>query len=113
MCEGLSAADPIILRALSSSRVKVLSVPDREEKLFRTARVLFVDVGNERAVKSYQLLVLPEQFHSLPAQAVEIVVCMVKPADGETEWHPKVSQQSPQASQTDLLSLQTCETLGT
>ncbi|XP_075884804.1 putative ATP-dependent RNA helicase TDRD12 isoform X2 [Nelusetta ayraudi] len=73
-------------------RVKVLSVSDREEKLFRTVRVRFIDVGNEREVKSYQLLVLPEQFHSLPGQAVEIVVCRVKPADGETEWHPKVTR---------------------
>lgn len=71
-----------------------MSVSDREENLFRTVRIRFIDVGNEREVKSYQLLVLPEQFHSLPGQAVEIVVCRVKPADSETEWHPKVSHPS-------------------
>lgn len=64
-----------------------------EEKLFQTVYIRFIDVGNEREVKSYQLLVLPEQFHSLPGQAIEIVLCKVQPADSEIEWHPKVSQQ--------------------
>lgn len=79
-----------------------MSVPERrgEKKLFYTVRVHFIDVGHEREVKSYQLLLLPEQFHSLPGQAIEIVVCNVKPADGEIEWHPKVSQQSPEAPPT-------------
>lgn len=96
--------DFIRLGTLSCSRVKVLSVPERRgaDKLFHSVHVHFIDVGNEREVKSYQLLVLPQQFHSLPGQAIEIVVCNVKPADGETEWHPKVSQPSPEAPPTSI-----------
>lgn len=71
--------------------MKILSIPDRSGLLFYSLLVHFIDVGKEDEVKSYQLLELPEQFHSLPGQALEIIVCRVKPADGEIDWHPKVS----------------------
>ncbi|XP_073327464.1 putative ATP-dependent RNA helicase TDRD12 [Pagrus major] len=73
-------------------RVKMLSVPDRGDRLFFSVFVRFIDVGKEEEVKSHQILQLPEQFHSLPGQAVEIIVCRVKPADAETNWHPKVTR---------------------
>ncbi|XP_037622451.1 putative ATP-dependent RNA helicase TDRD12 isoform X4 [Sebastes umbrosus] len=73
-------------------RVKMLSVPDRGERLFFSVMVRFIDVGKEEEVKSHQVLQLPEQFHSLPGQAVEIIVCRVKPVDAETDWHPKVTR---------------------
>ncbi|XP_034077670.1 putative ATP-dependent RNA helicase TDRD12 [Gymnodraco acuticeps] len=73
-------------------RVKVLSVPDRGDRLFFTVFVRFIDVGKEKEVKSHQILKLPERFHSLPGQAVEIIVCRVKPVDAETDWHPKVTR---------------------
>ncbi|XP_070686471.1 putative ATP-dependent RNA helicase TDRD12 [Pempheris klunzingeri] len=73
-------------------RVKVLSVPERGGRLFFTVLAQFLDVGKEEVVKSHQLLKLPEQFHSVPGQAVEIVVCRVKPVDAETDWHPKVTR---------------------
>ncbi|XP_045892826.1 putative ATP-dependent RNA helicase TDRD12 isoform X2 [Micropterus dolomieu] len=73
-------------------RVKILSVPDRGDRLFFSVYVRFIDVGKEEEVKSHQILQLPEQFHSLPGQAVEIVVCRVKPVDGEIDWHPKVTR---------------------
>ncbi|XP_074533971.1 putative ATP-dependent RNA helicase TDRD12 [Halichoeres trimaculatus] len=73
-------------------RVKILSVPDRGDRLFFSVLVRFIDVGHEAEMKSHQILQLPEQFHSLPGQAVEIIVCGVKPVDGETDWHPKVTR---------------------
>ncbi|XP_069575745.1 putative ATP-dependent RNA helicase TDRD12 [Brachyistius frenatus] len=73
-------------------RVRVLSVPDRRGRLFFSVFVRFIDVGKEEEVKSHQVLQLPEQFHSLPGQAVEIIVCRVKPVDAETDWHPKVTR---------------------
>ncbi|XP_058500478.1 putative ATP-dependent RNA helicase TDRD12 isoform X2 [Solea solea] len=73
-------------------RVKILSVPDRGTCLFFTLFVRFIDVGKEEEVKSHQILQLPEQFHALPAQAVEIIVCSVKPVDAEIDWHPKVTR---------------------
>lgn len=75
-------------------RVKVLSVPVRPDTLFFRVLVRFVDVGKEEEVKSHQILQLPQQFHALPAQAVEIVVCRVKPVDEEVDWHPKVAVTS-------------------
>ncbi|KAG8012434.1 Pre-mRNA-processing ATP-dependent RNA helicase PRP5, partial [Nibea albiflora] len=73
-------------------RVKILSVPDRGDRVFSTIFVRFIDVGKEEDVKCHQILQLPEQFHSLPPQAVEIVLCRLKPVDAETNWHPKVTR---------------------
>lgn len=53
--------------------------------------VRFIDEGRTGLVTSHQLLRLPEHFHTLPPQAVEFIVCRVKPADNEVEWNPKVS----------------------
>ncbi|XP_051808065.1 putative ATP-dependent RNA helicase TDRD12 [Acanthochromis polyacanthus] len=73
-------------------RVKILSVPDKRDCLFFSVFACFIDVGKEEEVKSYQILHLPEQFHSLPGQAVEIIICRVKPVDAENNWHPKVTR---------------------
>ncbi|XP_076588920.1 putative ATP-dependent RNA helicase TDRD12 [Chaetodon auriga] len=73
-------------------RVKILSVPERRGRLFFSVFVQFIDVGKEEVVKSYQILQLPDRFCSLPGQAVEIIVCHVKPVDAETDWHPKVTR---------------------
>uniref|UniRef100_A0A3Q2CDJ8 RNA helicase n=1 Tax=Cyprinodon variegatus TaxID=28743 RepID=A0A3Q2CDJ8_CYPVA len=75
---------------LISGRVQTLEL--NHIYLFNSISVRFVDIGKEVEVKSYQVLELPEQFHSLPHQAVEIVVCGVKPVDAEMEWHPKVTR---------------------
>ncbi|TKS73791.1 putative ATP-dependent RNA helicase TDRD12 [Collichthys lucidus] len=80
-------------------RVKILSVPDRGDRVFSTIFVRFIDVGKEEEVKCHQILQLPEQFHSLPAQAVEIVLCQLKPVDAETNWHPKVTRAITQKIQ--------------
>ncbi|XP_072290541.1 putative ATP-dependent RNA helicase TDRD12 [Eucyclogobius newberryi] len=72
-------------------RVKVLSIPDRGDRLFFSVFVEFIDVGKREEVKAHQLLQLPEQFQSVPCQAVEIIVCRVKPSDSEKDWHPKVT----------------------
>ncbi|KAM4619200.1 putative ATP-dependent RNA helicase TDRD12 [Polymixia lowei] len=73
-------------------RVKVTLVPDRGERLFFSVLVLFVDEGREQEIKAHQLLQLPAQFHSLPPQAVELVVCRVKPVDSEPDWNPKITR---------------------
>ncbi|XP_068595028.1 putative ATP-dependent RNA helicase TDRD12 [Brachionichthys hirsutus] len=73
-------------------RVKVLSISERGEGLFFSVFVCFVDVGKEEEVRSHQILQLPDQFIPLPAQAVEIIVCGVKPVDAEINWHPKVTR---------------------
>ncbi|GAA6227719.1 putative ATP-dependent RNA helicase TDRD12 [Lates japonicus] len=73
-------------------RVKILSIPDRGDRLFFSVLVRFIDVGKEEEVKNHQILQLPEQFQSLPGQAVEIIVCRVKPVDAEINWHPKVTR---------------------
>ncbi|XP_067349996.1 putative ATP-dependent RNA helicase TDRD12 [Channa argus] len=73
-------------------RVKVLSVPARGDRLFFNVLVQFIDVGKEEVVKSHQILQLPEQFHTLPSQAVEIIIGRVKPVDAEADWHPKTSR---------------------
>ncbi|KAJ8002842.1 hypothetical protein DPEC_G00163170 [Dallia pectoralis] len=71
-------------------RVRVTSVPDKGDRLFSSVRALFVDEGREQEVKSHQLLQLPAQFHLLPPQAREIVVCRAMPIDAEVDWNPKV-----------------------
>lgn len=75
---------------MSVCRVKILSIPEHGDSLFFAVLVDFIDVGKEDEVKSHQILQLPEQFQSLPGQAIEMVICRVKPADAEKDWHPKV-----------------------
>lgn len=76
-------------------RVRVVSVPDKGTRLFSCVVVHFLDEGSTQEVKSHQLLQLPPEYHSLPPQAVEIILCGVKPIDNEVDWNPKV-RHSPQ-----------------
>lgn len=73
-------------------RVQVLEVSQKEDA-WAQANVLvkFIDEGRTGRVSRDRLLRLPENSHALPPQAVEFIVCRVKPADGEIEWNPKVS----------------------
>lgn len=67
---------------------------DTSDHLFLSALVWFIDVGKTEEVKSYQILDLPQRYHSVPGQAVEMIVCRVRPADSEKDWHPKVFKSS-------------------
>ncbi|KAM9814317.1 putative ATP-dependent RNA helicase TDRD12 isoform 2-T3 [Syngnathus typhle] len=80
-------------------RVKVLTVADNKGRLFFSVLARFIDIGKEAEVKSHQILRLPEEFHSLPGQAVEMIVCQVKPCDAEADWHPKVTRTISQKIQ--------------
>lgn len=64
--------------------------PKEEENLFFNVKIKYIDEGRTSQVQSYQLLHLPARFQCLPPQAVEFVVCRVKPIDNEIEWNPKV-----------------------
>ncbi|KAK2834813.1 hypothetical protein Q7C36_015514 [Tachysurus vachellii] len=73
-------------------RVCVTKVPEKGDRLFNSVTARFVDVGHTQEVKSHQLLQLPSQFHSLPGQAVEVILCRTQPIDGEMDWNPKVTR---------------------
>lgn len=64
--------------------------PKVEENGFFNVEVKYIDEGRTSQVQNYQLLHLPAKFQRLPPQAVEFVVCRVKPIDNEVEWNPKV-----------------------
>ncbi|XP_010583411.1 PREDICTED: putative ATP-dependent RNA helicase TDRD12 [Haliaeetus leucocephalus] len=73
-------------------RVQVLEIsPKEEENLFFNVKIKYIDEGRTSQVQSYQLLHLPAEFQCLPPQAVEFIVCRVKPIDNEIEWNPKVT----------------------
>ncbi|XP_006887932.1 PREDICTED: putative ATP-dependent RNA helicase TDRD12 [Elephantulus edwardii] len=74
-------------------RVQVIEMSQKEDT-WALANVLvkFIDEGRMGLVTRAQLLHLPESFHTLPPQAVEFIVCRVKPADNEIEWNPKVTR---------------------
>ncbi|XP_036886714.1 putative ATP-dependent RNA helicase TDRD12 [Sturnira hondurensis] len=74
-------------------RVQVLEM-GQEEDHWALGKILvkFIDEGRTGLVARDQLLHLPESLRPLPPQAVEFVVCRVKPADGEIEWNPKVTR---------------------
>ncbi|KAL8194880.1 UNVERIFIED_CONTAM: hypothetical protein K2H54_037528, partial [Gekko kuhli] len=77
----------------SFHRVQVLEVAAKEENcVFYSIHIKYIDEGQSGQVQNYQLLHLPEKFQVLPPQAVEFIVCRVKPIDKETEWHPKVTR---------------------
>ncbi|XP_073651852.1 putative ATP-dependent RNA helicase TDRD12 isoform X3 [Tursiops truncatus] len=81
------------LRPLLSCRVQVLEVSQKEDTwALDNVLVKFIDEGRTKLITRDQLLHLPESFHTLPPQAVEFIVCRVKPADNEIEWNPKVTR---------------------
>ncbi|MEJ1289012.1 tudor domain containing 12 [Cricetulus griseus] len=74
-------------------RVQVLEVSQKEDTWgLGSVLVKFIDEGRTKLIARDQLLLLPEKFHTLPPQAVEFIVCRVKPADSEIEWNPKVTR---------------------
>lgn len=74
------------------SRVQVLEMSQKEDTwALDNVLVKYIDEGRTGLVTRDRLLHLPENFHTLPHQAVEFIVCRVKPADNEMEWNPKVS----------------------
>ncbi|NXS16364.1 DBP2 helicase, partial [Mystacornis crossleyi] len=72
-------------------RVQVVETPAKDEENVCEVTIKFIDEGRTSQVNSDQLLHLPAKFQSLPPQAVEIIVCRVKPIDNEVEWNPKVT----------------------
>uniref|UniRef100_A0A8C8VTP7 Putative ATP-dependent RNA helicase TDRD12 n=1 Tax=Peromyscus maniculatus bairdii TaxID=230844 RepID=A0A8C8VTP7_PERMB len=74
-------------------RVQVLEVSQKEDTWgLGSVLVKVIDEGGTKLISRDQLLLLPEKFHTLPPQAVEFIVCRVKPADSEIEWNPKVTR---------------------
>ncbi|XP_063134069.1 putative ATP-dependent RNA helicase TDRD12 isoform X8 [Rattus norvegicus] len=74
-------------------RVQVLEASQKEDTWgLGSVLVKFIDEGRTKLITRDQLLLLPEKFHTLPPQAVEFIVCRVKPADSEIEWNPKVTR---------------------
>ncbi|NXB55643.1 DBP2 helicase, partial [Struthidea cinerea] len=72
-------------------RVQVVETPAKDEENVCEVTIKYIDEGRTSQVNSNQLLHLPAKFQSLPPQAVEIIVCRVKPIDNEVEWNPKVT----------------------
>ncbi|NWV52858.1 DBP2 helicase, partial [Daphoenositta chrysoptera] len=72
-------------------RVQVVETPAKDEENLCKVTVKYIDEGRTSQVNSDQLLHLPAKFQSLPPQAVEIIVCRVKPIDNEVEWNPEVT----------------------
>ncbi|XP_055002110.1 putative ATP-dependent RNA helicase TDRD12 [Sorex araneus] len=74
-------------------RVQVMEKSAKEDAyVLDSVLVKFIDEGRMGLVTRDQLLHLPDRFHTLPPQAVEFIVCRVKPADSEIEWNPKVTR---------------------
>lgn len=68
----------------------MVETPAKGEENVCKVTIKYIDEGRTSQVHSDQLLYLPSKFQSLPPQAVEIIVCRVKPIDNEVEWNPKV-----------------------
>uniref|UniRef100_A0A452GG39 Putative ATP-dependent RNA helicase TDRD12 n=1 Tax=Gopherus agassizii TaxID=38772 RepID=A0A452GG39_9SAUR len=74
-------------------RVQVLEIPPKEENcFFYNVAIRYIDEGRTGQVQVHQLFHLPTRFQILPPQAVEFIVCRVKPIDNEIEWNPKVTR---------------------
>ncbi|KGL76799.1 Tudor domain-containing protein 12, partial [Tinamus guttatus] len=72
-------------------RVQVVEFSPKEEEKFFNVTIKYIDEGRISQVESHQLLQLPARFQCLPPQAVEFIVCSVKPIDNEIEWNPRVT----------------------
>ncbi|XP_067854083.1 putative ATP-dependent RNA helicase TDRD12 isoform X2 [Heptranchias perlo] len=75
------------------SRVQLVALPQKAESaVLSNAGVKYIDSGQTRQVMHKQLLELPAKFQVLPPQAVEFIVCRVKPIDNEMDWNPQLSR---------------------
>ncbi|XP_068017802.1 putative ATP-dependent RNA helicase TDRD12 isoform X2 [Melanerpes formicivorus] len=94
-------------------RVQVVEIsPKEEENLFFNVKIKYIDEGRTSQVQNYHLLHLPEKFQCLPPQAVEFVLCRVKPIDNELEWNPKVTHYINQKIKGKLHEAKIVHTLG-
>ncbi|XP_061863616.1 putative ATP-dependent RNA helicase TDRD12 isoform X2 [Colius striatus] len=94
-------------------RIQVLDIsPKEKENMFYSVEIKYIDEGRTCQVQSYQLLHLPPKFQCLPPQAVEFVVCRVKPIDNELEWNPKVTNSIHQKVKGKLHKAKVVLTLG-
>ncbi|NXB71899.1 DDX17 helicase, partial [Donacobius atricapilla] len=93
-------------------RVQVVETPAKDEENVYKVTIKYVDEGRTSQVNSDQLLHLPAKFQSLPPQAVEIVVCRVKPIDNEVEWNPKVTDHINHKIKGKLHHARVVQTLG-
>ncbi|XP_028813857.1 putative ATP-dependent RNA helicase TDRD12 [Denticeps clupeoides] len=73
-------------------RVQIVSVPDKGHQLFHSVVAHFLDEGRTQSVKSHQLLQLPAHLQKLRPQAVEMILCRVRPIDSEVDWNSKVTR---------------------
>ncbi|NWH92115.1 DDX17 helicase, partial [Aegithalos caudatus] len=94
-------------------RVQVVETPAKDEENVCKVTIKYIDEGRTSQVNSDQLLHLPAKFQSLPPQAVEIVVCRVKPIDNEVEWNPKVTDLINHKIKGKLHHAKVVHTLGT
>ncbi|NXQ21120.1 DDX17 helicase, partial [Peucedramus taeniatus] len=93
-------------------RVQVVETPAKDEENVCKVTIKYIDEGRTSQVTSDQLLHLPANFQSLPPQAVEIVVCRVKPIDNEVEWNPKVTDHINRKIKGKLHHAKVVHTLG-
>ncbi|NXR49570.1 DDX17 helicase, partial [Hippolais icterina] len=93
-------------------RVQVVETPAKDEENVYKVTIKYIDEGRTSQVNSDQLLHLPAKFQSLPPQAVEIVVCRVKPIDNEVEWNPKVTDHIKHKIKGKLHHAKVVQTLG-
>ncbi|NXC82297.1 DDX17 helicase, partial [Cercotrichas coryphoeus] len=93
-------------------RVQVVETPAKHEENVYKVTIKYIDEGRTSQVNSDQLLHLPAKFQSLPPQAVEIVVCRVKPIDNEVEWNPKVTDHINHKIKGKLHHAKVVQTLG-
>ncbi|XP_054245450.1 putative ATP-dependent RNA helicase TDRD12 [Indicator indicator] len=94
-------------------RVQVVEIsPKEEENLVFNVKIKYIDEGRTSQVQNYHLLHLPAKFQCLPPQAVEFVLCRVKPIDNELEWNPKVTHYINQKIKGKLHEAKIVHTLG-
>ncbi|XP_063267001.1 putative ATP-dependent RNA helicase TDRD12 [Prinia subflava] len=93
-------------------RVQVIETPAKDEENVCKVTIKYIDEGRTSQVKSDQLLHLPAKFQNLPPQAVEIIVCRVKPIDNEVEWNPKVTDYINHKIKGKLHHAKVVQTLG-
>ncbi|NXH32313.1 DBP2 helicase, partial [Myiagra hebetior] len=93
-------------------RVQVVETPAKDEENVCEVTIKYIDEGRTSQVNSDQLLYLPAKFQSLPPQAVEIIVCRVKPIDNEVDWNPKVTDHINRKIKGKLHHAKVVHTLG-
>ncbi|XP_065675246.1 uncharacterized protein LOC100205880 isoform X2 [Hydra vulgaris] len=91
-CVSIKKYDMCVVKTeCGYQRVRIDKIVEKELERPKKFQVFGIDSGMTLTVMYTDLLVCPLSFQNIPPQAVEIIVCSVKPIDSSSSWTNEAS----------------------